>query len=322
MKMNQGDHASHVPRHIISELFGYDLGSFLLVSFKRKRIILSSIILSTIFAIILLNLSTYKYTATLKVAAAQQERQLPSNLAGLASLAGVSLPGGKSSSQLTQYIEMMKSRDVAEAIVSDRIIMHHAFADEWDAAANQWRPKTNLIRSLVGLLKDLIGMPKQRWEAPSAKTLNRYIERNLKLGEDSKNNVLVVMIEDQNPEFAIYFLNKLHSVTDNELRKRALDRSRKYIRYLERKLPEITNADQRKSLIESLGEQEKAQMLASADVPFAAEPLGKATPSWKPTNPKPAIIIPLACILGLLIGLLIAFLAEYKSTHASTAQTV
>jgi LPS O-antigen subunit length determinant protein (WzzB/FepE family) len=319
--MNESGKKTPPQEQMVTVIFGQDLASFLFVAWERKFIVATVMFIVMLITILALRFSTYEYTATLKVTAVQKDRQLPSNLAGLASLAGVNLPGGSSGSQLTQYIELLKSRNVSAALASDPYIMKYVFANEWDNIAMRWRPKTGLSVTLSRLIKTTVGMPSRKWAAPNAEMLNRYIDRKIKLTEDSKTNVIAIMLEDKNPAFAIYFVNKIHSATDFQLRQRALDRSRKYVRHLESKLPEITNADHREALVDSLGEQEKALMFASADTPFAAEPIGETTSSFKPTSPNPAIAIPLSALLGLILGLCVAFMLAFDRGVASAVKS-
>jgi Chain length determinant protein len=309
------------PGRLTSVIFGQEFASFLLVAWTKKLIIAIMMLLAIMLTVVALHFSTYEYTATLKVTAVQKDRQLSSNLAGLASLAGVSLPGGSAGSQLTQYIELLKSRNVSATLASDPYIMKHVFSDQWDSKSKQWRPKSGLSVTLTHMMKAIIGMPIHQWSAPDAEMLNKYIVRKLKLAEDNKSNVLSIMMEDKSPSFAIYFVNKIHNATDYQLRRRALDRSQKYVLYLESKLPLVTNADHRKALVDSLGEQEKVLMLASADSPFAAEPLGDTTSSFKPTSPNPVILLPLFALLGLILGLCAAFMLEFRCISADVAKS-
>lgn len=297
---------------VASAIFGQEFASFLFVAWRRKLIVIATILLSLLITIIALNFSTYQYTAILKVTAVQKDRQLSPNLAGLASLAGVNIPGGASGGQLNQYAEMLKSRDVAATLSADQKIMTHVFAEEWHGASAQWQPVFSIKRSVTHLLRAMVGMPEQPWHPPGAAELNRYIERRVKVAEDGKSGITSIMLEDANPAFAVYFVNSLHLATDDQLRQRALVRASKNVRYLEAKLPTVINTDHRKALSEALGEQEKVLMFANDDASFAADPLGNATSSFKPTFPNPAIILPMAALLGLIVGLCIAFMLELK----------
>jgi uncharacterized protein involved in exopolysaccharide biosynthesis len=269
-------------------------------------------------AILYLHLATYKYTAELRVTAVYSSQQIPSGLGGIASLAGINLPGDKQVSPIALYGEAMRSRDVADAVVADKVLMQHLFAEEWDAARGVWREQPSLRRDIVQAAKRVLGVPDVAWSAPDSADVQRHLARNLAIIESAKTNVTTVAVNDPKPEMAVRMLETLNQAADRHIRERALSRSTEYIVYLERKLLEVQVAEYRQSLVQTLSAQERIRMMASTGAPYAAEPLGRIVVSTKPTTPKPAVVLSAAVVFGLILGILAAALRHLLATRGQS----
>jgi len=295
------------------DLFGWAVG---IVS-RRWPFVLLGLGAVLLGAIAYLHLATYRYTAELRVTAVYSAQQLPSGLSGIASLAGISLPGDKAVTPIALYSEAMRSRDVAAAVVADPVLMRHIFADEWNAAAGQWRDPGGFTRGLIEGVKRILGVPVQPWSPPDAADVQRHLAKHLTIIEAPRTNVTTVAVNDPDPEMAKRLLSTLNDAADRHLRARALARSSEYITYLERKLQEVQVSEYRDSLVQALSAQERTRMMASSDAPYAAEPLGAIVASVKPTTPKPAVVLAAALVFGLLLGFTMAALADVSRHHRS-----
>lgn len=291
------------------DLFGWAVG----VVRRRWPVVLAGLGAALLSAILYLHLATYRYTAELRVTAVYSAHQLPSGLSGIASLAGINLPGDKAVTPIALYSEAMRSRDVAAAVVADPLLMRHIFADEWDAAAGRWRDPGGLARGLLDGTKRLLGVPVQPWSPPDAADVQRHLAKNLAIIEAPRTNVTTVAVNDPDPDMAKRLLATLNDAADRHLRERALARSGEYIAYLERKLLEVQVAEYRESLVQALSAQERTRMMASSDAPYSAEPLGAITASVRPTTPKPAVVLAAALVFGLLLGLALATIADWRA---------
>lgn len=284
---------------------------FASIAWRYRWLILLVLIASFAVASIYLHNATYRYTAELKVTAAAQQRELPSNLTGLASLAGVSLPGAGQSTPISLYIETMHSRDVADVLAGDPKLMRHVFADQWDPSRRLWHEPQSALKGPIQFAKAVFGVPSRPWKRPSGDALQRYIDTVLTVYENAKTGVTTVLVSDPDPQFAALLLGRLNAAADSHLRRRARQRSSEYISYIQSKLPAITIAEHRLALLASLSDQEKQQMMASAASAFAAEPLGEIAVGNKPSNPKPLVVLAIATALGLAFGVLISFAHYY-----------
>jgi uncharacterized protein involved in exopolysaccharide biosynthesis len=252
-----------------------------------------------------LHATYYKFTSAIMVVpTSSSSPSLPGELGGLASLAGISL--GNSSEPFQEYFESILSLDVSEQLAADPEILIHVFPDEWDPIRHQWREPVSGFRPAISEIKKLLGVPVLKWSPPDARRLQEHLSRELIIFEIPKKTVLQLSYEHREPAFSAYLLLRLHKAADEHLRKRTLERTRQYIDYLTSRLRIITVAEYRQAIAELLSSQEKLRMVASAEVSYAAEPIGLPITSIAPTSPKPLVIIPAGLFGGSLFGAFVA----------------
>ncbi len=250
-----------------------------------------------------LHLATYKYTAELLVVPSEQpDPSLPSSMAGLGSLVGVDL--SQNNMSFSMYADAMSTRQVAEEISKDDRIMRSLFATQWDAGSGAWREPSSLLGSVGRGAKGLLGIPVRPWRAPGAPEVQRYIVKHVRFAEEKRRPVARISYEHQDPAFAGYFLSRLASEADAFMREQSIARTSAYITYLERRMQDVTIAEQRQSLAQLISSYEKSRMLASSGTPFAADRFGEVNLSPEPTSPRAGIVLGVAFVAGLLLWLL------------------
>src|SRR3546814_16412446 len=106
----------------------------------RRKIVLACIVAFALVALLYLHTATYRYTASLTVAATQQDNtNMLSSMSGLASIAGIDIPGSEVVSPFTLYREGLHSRQVATTLAAKPELMTVDFADQWAADAGKWQ---------------------------------------------------------------------------------------------------------------------------------------------------------------------------------------
>ena len=138
-----------------------------------------------------------------------------------------------------------------------------------------------------------------------------YLKAAVIVTETPESAVVLISYDHPDPRFATEFLSKVDRAADAYLRGKTLARTSDNINYISDKLSKVTLADHRVVLAETLGEQERARMMASSRSPFAADPFGNATASLRPTRPQPVIVLLIGCVGGLMIGMLAALYINY-----------
>lgn len=273
----------------------------------RQRWLLGAILVATslVLAVCYLHIATYKYTAVLSVTPADQSGQKPSGgLASLGSLVGVDL-SSQTGSAFAMYAEAAVSYPVAEKLSQRAPLMRAVFKESWDPATQQWREPQSLPRSIITGVKRLLGVPIKAWTPPDGHDLQNYIEKNVVVAEDKKKAFIRLSYLNPDPKVAVDLLTGINAEADSFLRARSLERSTRYVEYLERRLAEIQVVEYRLSMAQVLGNYEKTRMMASSDTSFAAESFGDVWVSPNFTTPNPWIVLAVAFVaaVALWIGL-------------------
>ncbi len=286
-----------------------DLAAVMATLWSRRGVILACVVASFAVAVLYLHIATYKYTIDLKITPAQGggNESAGSRLGGLASLAGISLPKDQSVSPFQLYLESIQSEEVAARIAENPAIMRGMFATSWDAQKGRWREPQSALAPIKRAVKQTLGIPIYKWRAPGARDVLDYLQLNLTVVENPKKPVVVLRMQHPDPAFAVAVLNTLNRAANERVRERALVRSTANIAYLAQQLARVTLAEHREALAGALSDQEKQRMMANSGAPFAAEPVGEAVASSKPTKPQPVIVLVMSLFVGGLIGVAAAF---------------
>lgn len=294
-------------------MLGYDIDikELIQTAVRRRRLIMGTIAGCLALAVGYLHVATYLYTATMVVSPVMTDSSSGGGmmnklggLKGLASLAGVNIGGDLGSQSFVLFQEGLYSRDVAGTLAKDPRIMHVVFDTRWDEKAHQWRRPSSFHVATVGFVKGVIGMPVTPWQPPDAASLQKYVSDNVTVDADPTQPVVTITYRDKDPTFAGYFLARLYQAVDSKLRAQALDRATQYSKYLTDQLKTVMNQDVRTAMMSSLIGQETNKMMASVTAPYSAQPFDPPFVSPRPTFPKPALVLFLAGVLGLVFGVL------------------
>jgi len=276
-------------------------------------IIVGCMILALVGGGLTLHYATYTYTAELKVTPTQSSSQnLPlQGLSGLASLAGVSLPRDLGSTQFVLYVEGVTSRSAADALAQNPQVMKIIFKSEWDARGNRFVERLGPFENWINSAKKMIGIPVYPWTPPDGARLREYLVDRIRVAEERVKPIVTLSYDHEDPVFAVAFLTTLNKTVDDQLRQRSLARVNENIAYLSRQLATITLTEHRSAITQALSEQEKTKMLASSSTAFAAEMIGVASASFRPTKPNPLVAIAVSVLGGFLLGVIIALWWEW-----------
>ena len=281
-----------------------------------RWLIAAGLLAGLVLAIVYLHIATPRYRAYLQLVPTEQSGvSVSRNISGLASLAGVSLPKGQVS-QFPLALETLKSRDVADAIAADQMLMHRLFPREWDAGHQRWREPDDALGSLKAALKTLLAVPPHVWSPPDAVAVQRVLDKDLAVEEDQKRSIATVTMTNADPLLAQDALGAVYRQADAHLRQRMDARTAAYIDYLSRKLQQVTLAEHREALAAALAEQERTLMMARSGQPFAADPLGVVSVTDKPVSPNPLIALAAGIGGGIACGAALVFVRDWRRRRA------
>jgi hypothetical protein len=271
-----------------------------------------AIALSFFAGILYLHVATHKYTAELLVVPADQpDSSLPSSMAGLGSLVGLDI--SQNNLSFTMYTDALATGQVAEAIGKNARIMRNIFANEWDEKAQAWREPAGPVRTLSQWGKELLGIPIKSWSPPGPQQVREYISKRVKVSEEKRRPVIRITYENKDPHFAKYFLENVSSQADLFLREQSIARTSAYISYLEKRLMDVTIAEQRQSLAQLISSYEKSRMMSSSSASFAGDRFGEINISPRPTSPNLVLVLAISFSMGLLIWTAITVVLVMRS---------
>ena len=190
--------------------------------------------------------------------------------------------------------------------------MQRLFAAEWDAQGRRWKRPDDPLRGPKDSVKSLLGISTE-WTPPDAARLQDFLQRNLVIGEDQRRSTVTLSLSLPDGALAGDVLVSVWRATDSHLRNRTRQRTAAYVAYLSTKLASVVLAEHRQALSQALGEQERVLMLANAGQAFAADRLGDASVTPKPTSPNPIFYLAVGVAAGLVLSTLAALLLQWYS---------
>lgn len=277
---------------------------------RRWWLVLFFALLGLVMAVVYLRTADYSYTAELRVSAAESSNgrsNAADRLGGLAALAGVA-GEAQAASPFRLYLEGVKSREVAERLARDPVLMRNIFANEWDPVRRTWKQPQGFLGGIKAGVWDLLGLPRFTWTPPGPARLQEYIGKKVAVVQSVKSPLVSIALETPDPKFGMRFLTRLDETTDDILREKQQERTRSNIAYLSDKLRGVTFAEQRDALFKALNDEQRQEMLANSRAPYAADAFGVPTASLVPTSPKQLPLLIGGPLIGTGLGVVLAVL--------------
>jgi uncharacterized protein involved in exopolysaccharide biosynthesis len=231
------------------------LGAIVRLLWQRRWWIIVPTVLCTAVAVVVVQLMTPVYRATVVVVPADIEGSAMGalgsalgQLSGLASLAGGSL--GNANSKMQESLAVLKSREFTERFIAEENLLPRLFAEEWDATAKRWTG------------------PKERW--PSLVQGYNYFDKEVRMVErDRITGLITVSIDWHDRAEAARWANQLVARLNAEMRKRAIDRTSGSVVYLERELENASAVETRQAINRLIEAQINQRMLANVTQEYA-----------------------------------------------------
>lgn len=260
-----------------------------------------------------LHIAERTYTVTLSAQPAQSEDASPSlgGFAGLASLAGVSLPSG-SGGDFNAMPLMMTAPEVTEVLARDLSILRYFFENEWDEATEGWRePSRGAISSIVGQLKlALTGEGAAPYRAPDAYRLAEKLKEVLSASLDAKSGRLNLTLTTPVPDFGADLIVKVFATADEHFRRKFMTSGESSIEFYQTQLARARAAEHREALAKVIASEQQKLMLATRSEFFVANILTGPTASIGPTAPRGSLVLALGLVLGLISGAAIVLIRK------------
>lgn len=221
------------------------------------------------------------YKAEVVLVPADAKKSMSGALAqfgGLASLAGISLPGAGEQEPLA----VLKSKDFARSFITDQNLMP-LFLE------NVERDDPNYdIRTAID-------------------TFDRSIRS---VSEDKKTGLVTLSIRWKDADTAAEWANLLVQRLNDRLRQQALAESERNVAYLQKEMAATSVVSLQQSMGRVLEGEMQKLMLARGNEEFAFKVIDRATPPKLRESPKRSLIAIVSLLAGGFLGVLVVFLRK------------
>jgi uncharacterized protein involved in exopolysaccharide biosynthesis len=262
-----------------------------LTAWAGRRLILWVTISLTVVAVTAALLVTKTYAAYAVVAPATNANSSPlgglgalaSQFSGLASLAGISVPGD---SKKYEYIAVLQSEELTEKYIADHNLLPVLFASKWDSVRGRWK---SLDPSRVPTL----------WQG------NQRFKKIRTVTTDAKTGLVTVSIVWKDANLAATWTNDLVKLTNDFLREKAINQAEADIAYLTEQANKTDVVAVRLGIYATLQGEINKIMTAKGTDEFALRIIDPAVPSEKPYSPQLMVWTLEGFVGGLILSLLI-----------------
>jgi len=197
---------------------------------------------------------------------------------GLASLAGISLPGAGEG----EPVAVLKSKDFARSFITDLNVMPMLLEDA------DFGDKKPDIRDAVKVFDTQI------------RTVT----------EDKKSGLVTLSVRWKDPDTAAEWANVLVKRLNDRLRTQAQEESERNVAYLQREIAATSVVSLQQSMGRVLEGEMQKLMLARGNEEFAFKVIDRATPPKQRETPKRTLIALVSMLAGGFLGILVVFLRK------------
>lgn len=292
------------------EISLYSLFSLLI---KKWYILLAFAMAFGVTAIVWAVFQPNYYKATVLMMPAESSQNAMGNLgglAGVASLAGVSLPDD-AKNQAKMAIELIKSyRFLSEFITENSLLVPIMAANGWDMANNKL-----LINEKVydEKSKKWVRTVKAPFKAkPSLQEAHKAFLKLLDVEQDPSTKFYNLSIEYYSPELSAQWANALVAKLNTTMRTIDKKESADSIAYLQRLITDTNVSELRKVFSLLMEEEVKSQMLAELKSEYSFKVIDPAIAPELKSKPQRLLIGIVVAFLGGLVGVIVVFVRAGK----------
>ena len=242
---------------------------------------------------------------------------MPSQLGGLASLAGINL-GDRNADDTTIAIEIMQSWGFIESFIEQNGLDVNLMAVVgWDSNKNQLIVNEELydVKNEKWKLSDGKTTEPTSWQMFTSFSERFTILRNLDTG------LIHLSIDYYSPIVAKEWLELLVTSINQHMRLRKLQQANNNIEYLQTQINKTSITEMQEIFYKIIQEETKNKMLAEASPQYAFSTVGQAMLPEQKYKPKRSKVVILSTLVGgilvvlFMIFLYIMNLGRFKSSH-------
>ncbi len=286
-----------------------DLMDIISILWQGKKLIASFTLFAAIISVVvsLMLTSMYRSESVLQVRDSQDSLNL-SQFSGLASMAGLSLPGGGGDSSV-EIIATIKSREFVKHLITfDEVLPSLTAAKSYD-------PKSGIL----SFNKNIYDTESKRWiqnpnspnSKPSYIDAHRIFIGMMSISKDMKTGLISISIEHISPIFAKDLLDLVIKEANNLMRQKDITFSERALIYLNKELSKTLISPVKDSINTLIEGQLETKMMANIHDEYT---LVKIEPPFIPENrffPVRSIISILGTLFGIFLGVFLVLTKHY-----------
>jgi uncharacterized protein involved in exopolysaccharide biosynthesis len=296
-----------------------DLKELFVVLWRGKGLIsVVTGLAATISVVVALSLPNI-YTASALLAPAESGggglSGLMKQYGGLASLAGVSLPGGEEGSRAQLGMQLMKSRAFIGDFVERRDILPELMAVEsWDGGSGDIVFNSDDYEAATKTWVRDVDLPKQ--PTPSLLEAHEEFMDILGVSEDKQTGYVTVSIDHESPVVAAQWVNWLIEDVNAAVKEQDVSEAEKSIKYLKQQVVSTSLADLQAMFFELIQSQTETVMLAEVRPEYVFKTIDPAVVPEEKSKPSRALICVLGTLLGGMLGVVIVLIRHYARSES------
>lgn len=218
-------------------------------------------------------------------------------LGGLATLAGLSLPGKEEDNEA---IAVLQSEAITQDYIRQNGLLPILYASKWNPKLGAWK-STDPLR------------------VPTLWKANRLFKNKIRrVTEDSKSGLYVLTIKWRNPVLAARWANGLVGMTNDYLRMQARQEAERDIEYLKGQADSATAVGVKSVLYSLLESEIDKEMAATGKQEYALKVIDPAFVPEMPSSYGPLLWAALGAFIGAVLALCLAFVHGVFAADALT----
>ena len=291
-----------------------DLKELFMVLWAGKWLITAITGLAAVTAVVIALRLPNIYTANALLAPAEQSgggmSALMQQYGGLASLAGVSLPGGEEASRAQLGIALMTSRGFIGGFVERRSILPELMAvDSWNLITDELVYDTELYDAANSKWVREVEPPFKT--EPSLLEAHEAFREILSVSQDKQTGYVTVSIDHKSPTLAARWVNWLIEDVNAAVKAQDVAEAQKSIEYLREQVTNTSLADLQAVFFDLIQSQTETVMLAEVRREYVFKVIDPAIAPEEKSEPSRALIVVLGALLGGTLGAVIVLIRYY-----------
>jgi LPS O-antigen subunit length determinant protein (WzzB/FepE family) len=245
----------------------------------------------------------YRSEAILKPAQPNEgSSQTVGAVAGVASLAGINLPKGTSTSNTVVAIETMKAFKFFEQNFLPKIQLENLMAfKSWDPANNSIEYKSNIFDSSTNTWVRK-GTLLKKAKPSSQEAHKEFLKHHLSVKEDIETGLVTVSIEHKSAEVARNWANILVEQINYVMRQEKKDLSSKSVNFLSEQISTTRYAEVKEALANIVQRETEKLMLAEVDEDYVFHTIDPPYVAEEKAKPSRFLIMLIGAIIGMTIA--------------------